>query len=547
MMYDDQREAPQFADTFDVKASLRSITTAAKLEKRLVLLTCLATLVLVTLYIYIWPPVYEAQSTVVAERDYDYARDNFYTGWDVFRKDEARTEVELMTTEPVLFDVVQKEHLTYDDVYHPFLSEVSYLWEKSWPGRAYHAVKRWVLPPDKDAPTQAQLDMARTVVDMRAGISVDPVAESNVAKINVKGPSRRVADIANSLMTVYMDHRLKSHEQEARSSYDSLQVAVRKAADEVNELSARRVAYAQQHHLSFDLQKENLEVTKLADLESEITVSRSKLASLDASLHEVEQQLQQEPETRTTETVFELNAVRESMKQKRVELMASLIAARDRYREDSPEVQEIVTDLAKLDALIAQSSEKVEKVKTEGLNSVHEQLITSRNSLTMDREGTHAGQLVMEARASELRTRLAEVPSMLSTLNNMDRDLAAASETYKQLLVKESQAELSLATAQATMPSIRIAENASRPNEKSWPKLKYLYPLGALAGLLFGTLVAVIKTYASGRIHREHVEGGRRAMPMYGSIGVVAGSRSPLTVIVREKEAGSSSASVGSD
>jgi len=136
------------ADSFDVRASFRSIFEAVRHQKMLVLLTCVVTLAGVALYVYIWPPIYTAEVTVMAEPDYDYQRDSFYTGWDVFRKDEARTEVELMTAGPVLLEVAKREKLTYDDVYHPFLSQVSYFWEKSWVGRHYRSLKKKLFPPE---------------------------------------------------------------------------------------------------------------------------------------------------------------------------------------------------------------------------------------------------------------------------------------------------------------------------------------------------------------------------------------------------------------
>src|SRR5579872_886162 len=193
------------SDNFDVRASLRSLYEAVRHQKMLILLTCAVTMAIVFLYVYIWPPIYNAEVTIMAEADYDYQRDQFYTGWDVFRKDEARTEVELMTAGPVLLQVVKSEHLTYDDVYHPFLSQVSYFWEKSWIGRQYRAIKKRIFPPeDKDAPSPADLEMARIVGDLSTGVAVEPIADSNVGKLRVKGPSRRVSSIANALIKAYM-------------------------------------------------------------------------------------------------------------------------------------------------------------------------------------------------------------------------------------------------------------------------------------------------------------------------------------------------------
>ena len=122
------------ADTFDIRASLRSISDAAANNRMLVLLTCLFTVGLTALYIQVWPATYTVEAKIMSEPDYDYQRDTFYTGWYIFRKDEARTELELVASGPVLAEVVTQESLTYDDVYHPFLAQVSLFW--SVPGLA---------------------------------------------------------------------------------------------------------------------------------------------------------------------------------------------------------------------------------------------------------------------------------------------------------------------------------------------------------------------------------------------------------------------------
>ena len=503
----------------------------------LVVLTCAITLALVTWYIYAWPPTYAAEATLMAEPDYDYQRDTFYTGWNVFRKDQSRTELELITSGPVLADVVRKEQLTYDDVYHPFLSQVSYFWEKSLVGRNYRKIKKMIFPgADKDGPSQQDLEFGRTCAGLAAGVDMSAVGESSVGKLKVKGPSRRVASMANTLMDSYLEHRLQRHEDEAKKSLDILNDEVAKAASDMKLLSDQRVAFSRQHMLTFDFQKEGLEVAKLAELETAISGARTKIASEEASLREVEAQLQTEPQTRTVTTSSELNTLRENTKLKRLELQTALIGVRNRYREDSPEVQEVVRDLATLDALAAGLSEKVEKSTTEGLNLVRQDLVSKRNSYRSDLEGARAGLAVMEETAAKLRARLSSVPALQVKLQDMDRDLAAASELYKQLLVKRGQAAVSLYTSQGTVQSVRIVDYATPPGDKSWPKPKYLYPAALLVGLVLGMGAALVKSQISGRILRGDVAHGRGALPLYGTISVAAGGRA-IVVASREPSA----------
>lgn len=377
--------------------------------------------------------------------------------------------------------------------------------------------------------------MGKIVHDMRAGISIEPIADSNVAKLKVKGPSRKVTRIANGLLDVYLAHRGATHRDEAQRSLGILQEQVAKAGEELRALTDRRLAFLQENRLVFDLQKEGLEVNKLTEMETTVATSRTRVASLEASLREVERQLLDEPATRTTSKIFEVNAVREATKMKRMELQTALIRARSRYREDSPDVQDVLKELVKLDALIAGASERVEKGTTEGLNGVQQQLISSRNSLRTELNGTRAALTVMEGTAAQLRDRLAFVPAMQTTLRALDRDIGSASDKYQLLLGKQAQAAVSLATTQAAMPSIRVVEYAVTPDQKSWPRLKILYPAAALLGLLLGVVAAIARSYGGGRVLREHVARGRGWLPLYGTIVLPARGR-VLALFVKNPE-----------
>ncbi len=516
-------------DMFDLRLSARRIYETTLQHKLLVLIVCVLTLALTTAYFFVWPPIYKAKATLMAEQESDEARDTFYTNWNVFRKDDPRTEVELMTSGAILKKVIEIENLTYDDVYHPPLTHLAYLWQTSPVGKWYQSLKRRIFPPGEDQPTPEEIELGRTLNDMAAGISILPIGESNVGKLTVKGPSRRVARVANTLMDVYLASRIKRHNTEAKKALDVLTEQADKAGKELGEVEDRRTAYAQEHGLAFDLQKETLEVAQLTEAEASIAGNRMKTAALQATLREVEKQLQAEPKTRITSTVYELNAVRENIKLKRMELETSLIQLRDRYRDDSPEVREIEGNIAELEAMAAQASERVEKASTEALNSLRLQLISKRSELMAELEGTKAGFAVLEEREAKLRARLAKVPIMRGELRDLDRDAAVALQKYQELLLKQAQAEVSLATAALVMPSMRVVDYAVTPVNRYWPKTKYLFPGALLVGLFLGVVAGQIKSYIDGRIHKTHLDGGRGAAPLYGTVAI-ATRRRPFSV-----------------
>jgi uncharacterized protein involved in exopolysaccharide biosynthesis len=520
---------PRDPDTFDIRATVLRIGEAARCHRRLILSSCVAALALTTLYALVWPPVYDATATVMVERDTDPVRDSFYVTWNVFRKDDARTEIELMTSGPVLREVVARANLKFEDVHHPVTTHVAYLWGISPVGRAYRWVKRQVLG-DPYGLTPEELERVKTVVALRSGISIAPVAESNVGRLTVKGPSPRVSEIANTLLDVYLEYREERHFQEAQTAYELLTEQTEMAELEVNEIERERLSFTTEHGLVFDFQKDSLFIDKLADLEGITITQHVRIAEFEGTLREIERELELQSPTMTAATVFELNTVREAAKMKRLELEASLIQSRARFVETAPEVQDLVQAKASLDELIDASSERVERQSTEALNAIHQALLSRQALLRTELQGTRAALRATEQAKQELQARLELIPPLQTQLLRMDRRYALAQEKLRQLQAKQALAAASVATTRAAIKSMRFVERATPPIDKSWPKLKYLYPAALMGGLMVGLAAALLLTYTSGRVRREHVEGGRGSAPFYGVLEVATSGR-PLVIM----------------
>jgi uncharacterized protein involved in exopolysaccharide biosynthesis len=227
--------------------------------------------------------------------------------------------------------------------------------------------------------------------------------------------------------------------------------------------------------------------------------------------------------------VTQLNSVREAAKLKRLDLQTALIQARDHYREDSPEVRETERDLAKLDAMLAGEPPNLESSTTQGLNLVRQELISKRDAVRTELEGTRAGLEVMQGTEAALKARLDQVPALQNTLRDLDREMGSSAERYHAIQEKQAQAAASVLTSKTAMPSLRVVEYASPPAEKYWPKTKILYPIAVVVGLLLGVCAAVIRSSFDGLVRREHVMRGRPALPFYGTVTVPT-LRLPLAV-----------------
>ena len=313
---------------------------------------------------------------------------------------------------------------------------------------------------------------------------------------------------------------------------------VERAAAELHDIETRRVAFANEHGLTFDLQRENQEVKALTEMDQNMATTRVKIAALEAGLTELTRQLMLEPKSKRAATVYELDAVRESLRAKRLDLQTTVIALRNRYREDSPEVQEPSGNIIKLDELLAGGPDKIEKGTTDTLNSTQQNMEATANSLRAELASARASVAGMQKATSELRGRLTNVPELQVRLRGFDRELLLANDKYTQLATKRAQATVSAVTTKAAIPSIRIVEYASAPSQKSWPKPRVLYPAAIVVGLLLGVAAAQIRRFAAGRVRRGFW--GRRGGDalVYGIV-VASANWSPLAVRTPAKSAAS--------
>lgn len=505
-------------DMFDFRSTWLGVAAATRQHWRVVAASVGVTLLLATAYVIAWPPIYRADALLMGERDLDAPRDGFYGGWNIFRKDDQRTELELMVSGPVVAEVVRREKLNYDDVYHPIGSQLRYFWDRSWPGRAIQWVKEHVLPVDPDAPTPAQVEFAKTVIDLRSSVYVDPVGEAFLGRLNVKGPSPRVAQIANAMLDVYQEQRKARYESEAKSAVKGLEEEIASAEDDLKRAEKARLDFAHANGVLFDFQKEAFDVKQLSDMDAGIATSHQRIATLEADITELKKVLDEQPAMKAASNTYEVNAVREALKAKRTEMQIALLMAQGRYRPDSPEVQELQGNVKSLDTMIAGSSERIEKTSTESSNPVRQQLLSNYSTTVVELAAAKAGLKVLEQNAAKARTQMDRIPALMTQMKVLERNVNLSLAKSNELTSKYMQASVSAASTRTAIPSVRVIERASRPASKSWPRLSVLYPLALLFGLAVGVAAAQLMRVASGRVRRETLARRGYEAALYGGV-----------------------------
>ena len=492
------------ADSFDFRRSWEQVRHAARVHRRLIACTCALTVVLTLLYVKIWPPVYVATVTVVGESNQDFSRSNFYQTWNVFRNDQLPDEVHMITAGPVLAEVIHRMHLTDDDVYHSFLSYAGLMWTRSWVGRTYRSAKDWVFPP---VPTRfdvspEQAAEAKTLVDLRTGVQLDRVMDSNLGNLNVRGPTRDVADIANTIIAVYLQQRRTRHVREAEAAYDALDVEAKKAQADIIAVEDKMRQYYSANELLLTFEKDKIDIGQMQAMKASIEELQSGIASNTQVLEQIDTELAAENRYVVSARVTGINPLHDSLKSRLSDLQMNRKQTLIHYRPDAPEVAEIDRQIAIVSSQMSHEPANNMQQNTTVLSGQFELLRGKAAEIRAGLAGQRAALQAKTATYESYRSLLATLPEKMRVVHDMDREHEAAEKKYGAIQEKMMVAAVSRASAMSDSDSIRVVEQAAAPTEASWPRTKLLVAAALVVGAVAGLLLALLMDLFFGRVHR---------------------------------------------
>ncbi len=510
--------APQpDSDSFNFRKTMLSIVRSIRAHRLLIAVTCLLTVAITEVYIIVWPPIYVAEVMLVAESDKDQSRDEFYRYWQMFRKDRLNDEVLLFTAPTVLAKVIDRLHLSYDDVYHSFFSYATYLWTSSWPGRHYRLAKEWFFPPRRGPydPTKEQIDAARTLTEFKTGVGVEALSDSDVGKLVVRGPTSRVAEVANTLTAVYLQQRIDRHREEAQKDYDALSVEVAKTRVELQDLESRMEKYDVDNSVLMSMEKDKLDITRWSVLLASIQDIKTSINTSGDTLANINAQLATEQKDVVSARLMKASSIRETLNDKLAQLNLARRQMLIHYRPDAPEVKELESQIAAVTQQLAR--EPVDQVAqtTVMLSDGYQALLRRKSQLEAELAGDKAALASKQAEAEQMGATVREIPEKIKTNHDLEREHALLEKRYVVMSEKLTEADITRTMAATGPATIQIVEPATAPGEPVWPRTKLLLAAAAGVGLLAGLGMALLVDLLSGRVDRYRLASGETGLQLY--------------------------------
>lgn len=513
------------AEGFDLRTPLLRLGVAVRQHRLLVLGTCLASIGLVVAWIQFRPPEYEAEVMLLSEPRDDIMRDRFYDQWNLFRKNEPESEVELITGPTVLLAVMSDLGLGWDDVYHPLGSQIRRWWMTCDLGNWYRDQKARWFPVKKsaDALTPEERERIEVLKDLKTGMRFEAEEGTHVGRIVVRGPSPRVSDVANAVARTFLAQRTSQRESEADAAVQALSGRVDDARRRITEIEAELERYREAHGIVFDFEREKSATTLLTRAQSELLDRQATLARTERELEVLDTLIGAESEEYTSQRVSELNAIKQHMKTEMHQLEMALVDKRQRFRPDAPEIAETEALLVPLREKLAAAEEMVTSSEARTRNTVREAMRKMRLETEVKAEGLRKEIGVLETSIAGYDRGLEGLSGRQRFVQGRIRDLSHATAEYGVLLEKQVQAQVSKATAGATRQSIRVVENAVPPGDPAWPNTKILISAAALFGLVIGVALAWLVEIIQGRVQVFHVGRGRGAGRLWSEIRLPSG------------------------
>ena len=506
-------------DSIDWRTSLRRARHAIVRHVPLILASCGVSLLLLVIYVKTFPPIYRAEVVLLGETNDDVVRSNYYQAWNLFRKGDLKSEPEMITTGRIAKQVVTTLDLKFNDVHHTFLTHVGYLWTDSWLGKSYRRLKEWLFPPDPAAyrATPEEIELARTIDAFRESVSVESVPGTAIGKVVVRAPTYRAAEFANKVVEVYLAERRSAFRAEAEGAYQSLANEVARAEADLAASDLKKYEFDSKNKVVLDFEKDKIQVATWSAMQTSINDLKATIASLEASLAIVAQQLAVEPPEIVHAKTLQDSRIKGMLQAREHELSTTLQKDRERFVATSPEVMQLETFLAETRGAIAGQPDKVEVGQERILNPVYSELRQKQNNLSAQLASAKATLAAKRAPYAELENRMVRIPALVKNVIEQGRIREGLEMRYKLLRDRMMQADVSRATAISAPPSMHIIEAANPPMKPMWPKNLILVPAALGMGLLLGFGMALWAELFSSRVNRDRLV-SRPDIPVYAVI-----------------------------
>jgi capsular exopolysaccharide synthesis family protein len=340
------------------------------------------------------------------------------------------------------------------------------------------------------------------VIDFQSALKIKLVGGADILQINYKNSDPQLAaKVVNTLMQLYIERDIRTNraEVEAASQFMARQLPQTQRALMQSEIAVRK--FKQQNQVVDLAEESKIAVSKIGNLETEITTAKSQLAELTAQNQEFHQKISLNSQDAMTFSATSQSPAIQGIITQIQDIERQLAVENSRFSSNNPIIVGLEEKKVKLTALLKQQILSTTGSATElppgalRVSETKQNLIKELLQSEVRRTGAvkKVGSLQNALNAYKQRVRV--MPQLVQTQNQLERQLEVSKSTYQNLLKKVQ--ELELARNNHTS-NARIIDRASIPERQNNNNIKYLFgSMGLLGGAFLATsAIAVLEMTA---------------------------------------------------
>jgi polysaccharide biosynthesis transport protein len=364
-----------------------------------------------------------------------------------------------------------------------------------------------------------QLKLKTTPKDLLEHVTVDPITNTNILRIDVTWPDRsESAAIANAFGAAIVDRQRDLVSSQATAAIASLKQQLPVARDRMNVADNQLSTFEAQHRIAnIDEQTQGI-ITNEAGIEAKIQQLQADSQEASAQLSSANAQMAGISPTITGNTTVTQNPVVAQLQLQLAQVQSQLQQDEEQYTDQYPAVIALKSQAKQLEDQIAQEKQTIVSGSNQIPNPVYQQLAqqatTYRSQISAD-----AAQLTELGRQkAQLEPQLAALPSQTAQLADLQRDAKAAEDVYSALQNKFVNAQVAAETA---LSDVTITQAASPSEAQIRPSLLLNLAIGVVLGLVLGITGALLFDYFDNSITDEREVEEELALPQLGAIPLV--------------------------
>ncbi|BBB90132.1 MAG TPA: GumC family protein [Methylomusa anaerophila] len=356
--------------------------------------------------------------------------------------------------------------------------------------------------------------------DMLKRITTQPIKDTEILEVRAQGDSPAEAQLlANTLVNTFIEKLTSLSRSEQSAVREFIGQRLEESKKELEEAEKALEEYKRNEKMvaANDQTKDLVDrYSSIVKLQAENSVAQS---AAEAKLNSTQQQLSQEKQGFVADS-----PLIQQYKSKLAELEVQLAGLVQKYTDKHPQVMEVRAAIAETKTKLDTEVTRTVNAEAPSMNPIHQGLLQNKIQAEAEIAAATAQAGTIDQLISDREKEIDKLPAKEQGLVRVMRDVAVTQEKYTMLAKRYEEARIS----EVMQPTeVQVVEIAALPDKPIKPKPLLYTAVAAVAGIFFGTGLALVSEYMTRTIRTAEDVRHYLDLPVLGSIPQFNGSAEP--------------------